>query len=96
MSSNNKLKCGATFSGPKILSDVQLSNYPIPRKKTSKFFGVCSNCSLRSGEHIEYICVKINKFNGIATKMRNLLPEKILSRFINSVAVSIISYDLPK
>ena len=91
--SATKLKI-SPFGKQGLVNDFSLTGENIGFTNYFKYLGVIIDSQLKLKDHVETVCRKLVRFNGIMYKSRVALSRKMLLKFYLAYVVPIISYGL--
>jgi hypothetical protein len=72
--------------------ELKINNTSIESVTTFNFLGLMMNCNLTWKTHINTVCKKISKINGILTRLKHTLPLSALTKIYNALVLPHINY----
>ena len=80
------------FSSSKYVFNINMNGEPVVRVENTKFLGVYIDSRLTWKEHIHYISKQISKGIGIMSKLKFMLPQKIMRTIYLSLVYPYLTY----
>lgn len=82
------------YSRPTVNTDmhVVMNGIPLERVNSTKILGLHMDANLSWGDHVGHISNQISKGIGILSKLKHILPQKIMRSIYLSLVLPHLSY----
>jgi hypothetical protein len=77
-----------------VAPNLTMNNIPIERVDDFMYLGITLNTSLSWKPHTQRVATKISKINGVLSKLKSLVPPRILKIIYNSLITCHLNYGI--
>ena len=89
----NVKRCKLFYYGKRqVKKCFKLFDQPTEETNSFKYLGVHFDTKLSFKDHVDYVCKKLAKFNGILYRARNFITKTSLTKWYNTYAKPVILY----